>query len=360
MTAETTIRANGFAEMAFTGDAPWHRNGNELEVGAPIEAWLTAAGMDWRAMRARVRYATARDQDSSEWREYDDRVVIFRSDTGAPMGVVSDAFNIVQPQATLEFFRDLVENAGMQLSTAGTLFGGKKFWAMATLPVDSTVALDKRDAFKLNLLLATAVDGSMATEGSWIATRVVCNNTLQIGRREKTTKVKINHRSKFDSAIVKTELGVGAAKSEFERTMEVMRHLAETPMTPTAVINATAELMHPGYAELDLKEKKRVLNSKPVITIGRLAIDNRAVGGDYDGTQGTAYGWLNSVTEYVDHAGRARTPDARLNSAWFGAGAELKERALTLAEVIASTNATFDKPVPSSLLDHVIAETAAK
>jgi hypothetical protein len=46
---------------------------------------------------------------------------------------------------------------------------------------------------------------------------------------------------------------------------------------------------------------------------------------------------VNSVTEYVDHQQRARSPGNRLDSAWFGAGAFLKQRAwdaaLELAEI---------------------------
>lgn len=42
----------------------------------------------------------------------------------------------------------------------------------------------------------------------------------------------------------------------------------------------------------------------------------------------TAWGLLNAVTQYVDHERRARTPDNRLDSAWFGQGNALKTKAL--------------------------------
>ncbi|WP_438405340.1 DUF932 domain-containing protein, partial [Aeromonas hydrophila] len=45
----------------------------------------------------------------------------------------------------------------------------------------------------------------------------------------------------------------------------------------------------------------------------------------------TAWGLINAVTEYVDHHRRARSQDNRLDSAWFGQGAQLKSQALEQA-----------------------------
>lgn len=331
MSHELTIRDNGKVEMAFVGEVPWHGLGNELQPGASIEEWIAAAGMDWIAQRARVRFATGRNQDATQWQEYGNRVVLFRNDTLAPLGIVSDDFQRVQPRDVLEFFRDLVGPAGGTLETAGTLFGGRKLWAMARFGADAAV-FDGRDKVKQNLLLATALDGSMATEGSWIATRVVCNNTLQLSRGESgAIRVKVNHRSEFNAKDVKAKLGIEQAQTAFEKTMAELRQLAQTPMTPQNMVLTTAELFKPEFASLDDKARDKVLNSKPVQTVGRMALDGDMIGAKLDGVAGTRYGWLNAVTEYVDHKARAQTVDNRLDAAWFGRGAELKERAREMA-----------------------------
>lgn len=331
MTHELTTRENGFVEMAYTGETPWHGLGNVLEENATIEEWIEAAGMNWRALRSVVRYAVAHGATPESFREWPEKHVILRGDTLAHIGLVSKKFHIVQPRETIEFFRDLVGPAGGKLSTAGTLFDGAKFWAMARFGNDSSVA-DLRDTMRLNLLLATAIDGSMATTGTWIAERVVCNNTLQIGLGERgAVKVKVNHRSKFIADEVKAELGIERAQSAFERTVADMKRLASFNMAPQSVVLATAELFKPDFRQLDSAGQSKVLNSKPVQAIGRLALDGAAIGSEMAGTAGTAYGWLNAVTEYVDHAGRARTADTRLDSAWFGNGAELKTKAMAMA-----------------------------
>jgi len=59
-------------------------------------------------------------------------------------------------------------------------------------------------------------------------------------------------------------------------------------------------------------------------------------GSTLDSAQGTAWGLLNAVTEYVDHERRARSNEYRLDSAWFGQGAQIKQRVLEAALQLAA------------------------
>jgi len=140
MSHELTIRSNGKAEMAYlnTNEAPWHGLGNPLERGLSIEQWTIAAGMDFRIQRSKVRYFTDRiGVNQLEWPE---KHVLFRGDTHEPLGVVSAKYKVVQPREVLEFFRDLCESNHFELSTAGTLFGGAKYWALAKVGDESYIA----------------------------------------------------------------------------------------------------------------------------------------------------------------------------------------------------------------------------
>jgi hypothetical protein len=59
--------------------------------------------------------------------------------------------------------------------------------------------------------------------------------------------------------------------------------------------------------------------------------DGHGKGAELASSKDTAFGLLNAVTEYVDHERRARSVEHRLESAWFGAGAALKKKALDQA-----------------------------
>ena len=54
-------------------------------------------------------------------------------------------------------------------------------------------------------------------------------------------------------------------------------------------------------------------------------------GAELSSAKDTVYGLLCSITEFVDHERRAMSRDHRLNSAWFGMGATIKQRGLEQA-----------------------------
>jgi hypothetical protein len=112
-------------------------------------------------------------------------------------------------------------------------------------------------------------------------------------------------------------------------------------MSYEANVLATCSLFHPDYVELDGDRKDKILRTKPVEPIARAACDNTTLHADLDGANGTVYGWLNAVTEYVDHAAVTRGDnkvDNRLDSAWFGRGSDVKERAFAMANGIVTSD----------------------
>lgn len=177
--------------MAFVNQTPWHGIGNKLAVNQPIDVWRKQAGMDWDIQEAEVKYnVPSRDADSVEC-QFDRLKVLYRSDTNAPLSVVGERYQIVQPRQILEFYRDLTKRNGFELETAGVLNGGKKFWALAK--TNQTAALKGGDVVNGYLLLATACDGTLATTAQFTSVRVVCNNTLAVSLSNSSGAVKVPH-----------------------------------------------------------------------------------------------------------------------------------------------------------------------
>lgn len=364
--------ADGRDSFAYVGEQGWHGLGQELTKGAALELWAQESGMNWTALAAPVTYTDNRGVAHA----FEDKKILYRSDTGKPISVVGEGFKVVQPREVLEFFRDITESHGWYLHTAGVLCDGGRVWAMATR--DNAAEIVPGDTVRENLLLATGLDGTLATHAGYTDIRVVCNNTLGYaigdglsGKRKGSKGARVSHRSEFDPAIVKQALGFGpegfrshvadmqrlaATPCEMAEARDILRGIFGQPVnarrganrTDAAQVIATAQassgadtlaglLAGATYtprdddhaaarddlarllANGDYREQRSVARC-----LALFAGEGRGAG--LEGVAGTRWGLLNAVTEHVDHEqGRDGT---RLNAAWFGRGADFKADAL--------------------------------
>ena len=320
MIDETT----GRAAMAYTGATPWHGLGQALTPGASIETWTREAGLGYDVLESPVLYSSLASTELQQW---PDRKVLHRSDTGAPLAVVSDGYRVVQPAEIMDFFRELVELGGFQLETAGALSDGRRVWALASVADAAPVV--SRDLVKPYLLLGTSYDGTMATVAKFTAIRVVCNNTITAavgGYGEKSlgylkSAVRVLHSERFNAESVRLQLGIVA--NAWESFLVQSRQLADQPMAAEAADAFVAELLQPYHtSKLPVNETRAY---KRILAL----FNGGAIGSELPGVAGTKWAMLNAVTELVDHE-RGRSNNTRIESAWFGAGAALKARAAEL------------------------------
>ncbi|WP_322880970.1 DUF932 domain-containing protein [Pandoraea sputorum] len=307
--------------MAYVGATPWHGLGNQLAPKQPLDVWAKAAGMDWRIEEAEVRFVAASNRDLGSIHAFPDQKVLYRSDTKAPLSVVSARYQVVQPAEILDFYKDLTEVGGFELETAGVLKEGRKLWALARTGQSGT--LKGRDEVKGYLLLATACDGTLATTAQFTSVRVVCNNTLAIALDNNVGAVKVPHRSHFDAQAVKRQLGI--AVSSWDAFMVRTKALAERKVS-----DSTAEAFFRRvltYSTTSAADRDAIaVNERAVKAVGQL-YSGAGKGATLASAVGTAWGLLNAITEHVDHHRRARSDDHRRDAAWFGAGAALKQKA---------------------------------
>lgn len=309
----------GKAAMAYVGEKPWHGLGQELKAGASIDEWITAAGMDFEVIGTPVLFTTDDDVYA-----FDNQKVLYRNDTLKPLSIVSEQFRIVQPKEVMEFYRELTEKSGFTMETAGVLFDGRKYWGMAKIGEDAKI-LD--DTIKGYLLLATAVDGTMATLASYTSVRVVCNNTLAFAMQEINSKknkmaVRVTHRSHFNVDEVKSQLGI--ASTSWDAFLKNVDIWSKRKVTKKESIDYLTEFANTRNQDGEIVTSPRILEKLEHLYNGG------GKGSTMDAAKGTAWGLINSVTEYVDHH-RGRDGDSRFDKALFGDGVGIKQKAVELA-----------------------------
>ncbi|RBA22899.1 DUF932 domain-containing protein [Herminiimonas fonticola] len=308
-------------KMAYVGATPWHGLGNQLTAKQPIEVWAQQAGMDWQIREAPVRFMTESAGNLGAIMSFPENKVLFRSDTNEPLSVVGQRYQVVQPREILEFYRDLTEISGFELETAGVLKGGRKIWALARTGQSSTIK--GNDVTNGYVLLATACDGTLATTAQFTSIRVVCNNTLAVALSGSNGAVKVPHSTSFDPQAVKQQLGISV--STWDTFMYRMKGLSERKVKSKEVQNYYLRVF------TDQSKTASGYTNERAITKAMALFDGHGKGAELASSKGTALGLLNSVTEFIDHERRARSTDYRLESAWFGQGAHLKQKALDQA-----------------------------
>ncbi len=307
--------SNDQANVALLKKGAWHGLGQILEAGQSIDVWAKAAGLSHQVERSTVQYKAGDLLLTHLGRD-----VLYRSDTKAPLGVVSADYNIVQPADVLDFFAQLAANNHFELESAGSLSGGKRIWAMAKVNNGATVI--GQDVVKPYVLLATSYDGTLASTARFTSVRVVCSNTLGYASAESGDTVRINHSKAFSAKDAALDLGI--ALNGFDKFLIDSRRLAQKQVNSTFVVQFLKTLLPVTTSTktvngIKVQEPVAIEKTKAFQSIMAL-FNGQALGHDLAEANGTAWGLLNAVTEHVDHG-------VNMNAAWFGYGNTLKNKA---------------------------------
>lgn len=345
------------ADIAYAGETPWHGLGQQLDPNADMTVWAEAAGFNFEIENVPALYMA----NDGLLRGYPNRRTLLRSDTKEALSIVSGGYKVVQPAEVLDFFKDIVDTGNFKMDVAGVLFNGARYWALAK--VNDGFELPGGDKIAPYLLLATGCDLQLATTGMLTWLRTVCNNTLQMnimdaeGDKIKRS-LKIPHSRQFDPEELKKELGL--VETSIEDSARKIQKFSERRITDREALAFFASILRTE------KEREQVMNdlllgaatqeqegivdallngefTKTVEEREAEALlqgaDKRTVqamyqlyngggmGSQLESSTGTLWGAINSVTQYLDHDRPSRSVDTRLNNAWFGNGATLKEKA---------------------------------
>jgi phage/plasmid-like protein (TIGR03299 family) len=341
----------GKAAVAAVGGAKsmWHGLGEEILKTDSIATIQKKAGLAWEAHKAPVIYKDGKGREHT----FGGRQVVFRSDTGGPLGVTSDnRYHIVQPSEVMEFFKDFLADNKLAIETAGAVRGGKIIWCLAKLGKDFQFLMPGKDAIDSYFRLQTSYDLSRSTDGVGTTIRQVCANTMRMVDADADARgYATPHSVKFDAKGLQVALGM--LGEQHKLTSQVYNALVKRKVTDTEASKYYLDLF--GIEEKDLdaidkKTKKPVVHTRTKNVLKEIAACFKSSpGAGLKSADGTAFGLLQSVTYYVDHKASVRDLNgdgedrARLTSAWFGGGDKLKDDAQWFAAELAGVEHLIDR-----------------
>ena len=336
--------AHNVETMAWANDVPWHGLGIKVSGELTPLQMQEEAQLDWTVSK-RPSYTI----DAPEWSE---DVGIMQ--TPNTFHIVRDSDNTVlshcgrdyipiQNEDVFKFFKRFTEAGHMTMETAGSLKNGGEIWGLAKISEDFELAGD--DLIKGYLLINQPhiVGKSMTIKLTPI--RVVCNNTLTMALQDSgTASFRMPHVREFGTDVIQAAeeaLGLSAqAMTEF-RTNSTL--LSKTKAKHSDVLDYVAEIYQPQMIaeyrnEQLLRESGKAigeqapliekLNKFPSLVVDAL---EQSPGANLKSARGTWWGALNAVTYVEDHLRESQTEGNALHSAWFGAAANRKSKALSLA-----------------------------
>lgn len=313
MAHELEMDVNGEAKMVYFGDVPWHGLGKKVDYVMTSEEAIKEAGLDWK-----VKLVSVYTPDKL----IAGRKAVVRETDGKVYNIVKDRYAPIQNQEAFTFFDSVVGAKEAIYHTAGSIREGAMVWALAKL--NDSIGIDGEQIDKYICLL-NSHDGSSALKMFWTPVRVVCMNTLAMAESKASNKFYARHTTNYrDRMDVAREL-LGFASEFYVKWEKEAKKLVSKQLTVTGF----EAMMRAAFRADELKEldemyapiQREFQAVEALLTSGK-GMDNPKI-------QGTQWAGYNALVEYVDYQKHPRGggQDNRLNSAWFGSGNAMKERA---------------------------------
>ncbi|MAE55640.1 MAG: hypothetical protein CMK23_06555 [Porticoccaceae bacterium] len=288
---------DGVAKMAYVGATPWHGLGVKLDEGVTPQEMMVAAGLDWEVEKVNMYYGMM-DEIKVEGKQ-----ALIRKTDQKLLDIVGVDWNPVQNVEAFRFFDSFCKQGQMTMHTAGSLFDGKRVWALAKIASDFELFNgDKVEGF---LLFSNPHKFGQAVDIRFTPVRVVCNNTLTLSLGTAAQNaVKLNHRREFEPEGVKQVLGL--ATQHMDEYKETAQFLGSKQVTDAEFKKFLSEIF--GESKKDDKLTRSA----------QLAYDVLDTQPGAEFARGSWWSALNAVTYVTDHQ-LGRAGDTRLNSIWYGA-----------------------------------------
>ena len=302
---------------ASVGSSPWGI-GEIVSNDLSPQQMMEKAGVDWKVEKVPT-YADFNGEKIPTGME-----ALVRDSDNKILTQVGKNWEPCQNETAFEFFNEYCLEGDMEMSTAGSLKGGKMVWALAKVKESFDVL--RGDQIDSYLLFSNPHEYGKSIDIRFTPIRVSCMNTLAMALKGTAiTGAKLNHRKVFDANHVKTTLGL--AHEKFEQYKELSQFLASKKFSAESLIEYYNEVFPRTYQG---KNPPVVKEFKDLTANGQKAFEV------LDSQPGAQFGkgswWqaLNSVTYLTDHK-MGRSADTRLTSAWFGSNQTRKQRAVANA-----------------------------
>lgn len=316
----------------------WHGQGRVLHdyPGSWDEA-AKAAGLDWEPVKQPLysRSLSGMDEHGEpvyEYAPHGDHAFITRSDTGAILDVQNSSYEIIPNSAMGEVVEAFLgADNHIRYDTAGSLYGGRKVWALAELDEPIHIGNDPSQTATY-LALLNSHDGSSALQAIATSVRIVCSNTWKASEAQGERNghaYRFKHTKAWRDRLSEAKDAIMFGRKESAEMVEALEHLTTVRLTARQTELFVTEFVPMPVAQV---VSDRVVNN---VETARKAIRDILASPTCEGITGTAYGCVQAAGEYLDHLRTYKTYSSYVNRTLLSSE-PLKARATKLALQVAN------------------------
>lgn len=291
----------------FNRNLPWNQFGINVSSAKSVEEALNLAELNWTV-------------DSKPIFDSNGKIIEgfsanTRSSDGEVLGIVGKRYQVVQNIEAFDFTNSLVDE-GVTFDKAGVFHHGRAVWLLAKLP-ETAILGDKFDPY---VVFINSHDGTGAIKVAMTPIRIACSNSLNVALRKASRSWSTRHMGNINQKLSEAKHTLGMANDY----MSMLSEEADKLVNKTLTKNQFEEIFDSVFPIDQNNDSNRKVNNILDMKEGMF----RALeADDLSNFRGTAWGALNAVTDYVDHASPARLTSSFEERRW---------------EKIASGHATVD------------------
>lgn len=293
----------------YTRKPEWHDLGNVVPEGiVDIPGVLAAGGIDFEVAQTETLF---QPDPYLLPRVVPDSFVNYRTDTGAPLGVVGNRYTPIQNASAAAWLQDLIERYGLVFESAGATFGGAHVFVGMMLPEDLMLDLGDgvTDTIKQYLYWRNTHDGTGKAKIIVTPWRVVCGNTERFALRDAAASWGVPHTTNAlsEENLKEARRTLGLTVKYFDAFKMEEEALARTEMELRAFEELAVEL----YPKPGADEPVRTRNNWD----RRMGDLTSYFKGQAAETGLTAYSAERAFTDWADHAAPKRVEGDKMAAA---------------------------------------------
>ncbi|WP_430897677.1 MULTISPECIES: DUF932 domain-containing protein [unclassified Paraflavitalea] len=318
-----TNEKTGKVSFAAVGEKAWHGLGQYVESAMTAEQAIELGGLDYEVKKKKITVAGGAIIPGY--------FATVRTDNNVPLGIVSEAYHVVQNRDAFSFFDSIIDQGEAIFQTAGALGKGEQIFITAKLPKDILVNGEQVEQY---LILTSGHHGKKggAIQIGFSAIRVVCNNTLQAALRNLSNKITILHFSNAKAKLQTASQIMGMTSSYTTELTESFNKMASVKITDKKLREYIETVMRPASQVITKEELENGYSNRFVKTVDEIMDFAKSHPTQLtDAANGTVWGAYNAISGYLGWVKPYKSQEEKMTDLYFKNGAKRIETAFDVA-----------------------------